>query len=1416
LRLVLALLALPAMATAQDLAPSPQPPQDVALSARLVVRDARELPGTLWGRGAGFGGDLDGDSLPDIVIPDGDDRELQVLFASSVPMGEPEERFIADTAIELPEGCLRGDDRIAWGAGDLDGDGHHDLAVACFDLALSDGGDDYQGALLLIWGRPNWPASVEPDRQILGEPIVFDGGQPSEGVRPGFSVASPGDLDGDGYDDLVVTGALPADPRRPIGWVFLGGADARTRIEALSDAAFVLLGADDEKCLAPLVAGPVGDLDGDQRDELALGCPAQPLPEPGETLVDTAYSVWLGAVIDTLPPSSFPIASRSFQYKPSAELIALPDSVPPLGDLDGDGYAELGAVAFSDALSLVQGRVLKGHAAPWYDVSQLDNYWILEHGLPDPLGPFSLPGSWADAAALQFAPAPDLGGTSDRDVWIRQGLGADASIGVLTDPMPAHWADAEIPPVIARFGPEGGGEPEDEWRFSLGGSADIDGDTILDVLIVGGYSGGSCSLTSCTSLYVVTCEDGDADGLSRCAGDCDDADSSVRPGREELCDEVDQDCDGDDGNGDGDGDGFPACLGDCDDADAATFPGAVETCADTFDRDCDGLAPGDDRDGDGSPNCEDCQPWNGAMAPLLPEVCDGLDNDCDFVLPGDEQDVDRDGFPACVGAGAPADCDDLDAAVRPYRHEDCGNGRDDDCDGRIDNDADADADSVRTCDGDCRDDRADSYPGAPELCDGLDNDCDGVVDDGRDRDEDGVAVCAGDCDDFDATVFAGNVGQCGEVVWDADCDGQDDRLDGDGDGYSACAGDCDDLDPSRSPAARETCDRRDDDCDGAVDEDFDADADGWPTCWGDCDDVRAARYPRVAEPDCDDGVDGDCDFAVDTADSDCATAEPPPAPAPRPYGLGCRGGSTLLPLLLPLPFLRRRRAFASLLAVPLLLPPGDALAARKERAVIVYLAPQPDMASMQTAKERVPELDAADVLHDSELLPPQRGLLVEGAARTTPCAGGSGKPGEAATRALDRLIELDPSGAERAASEAIAAAACADAPVPQRLLPDVHYLRGLARFSLGKREEARLDFEAALTLRPDLPADPNFDPDANTLFEAQRATVRGRKLARVGAYPPAGGAFRLDGNDEDAVLGFKDVAPGLHIAQLRRGKAWETALFDVAPGAAVIVVSAADRGKALRDAAVHPTARAYAARTLADAALSADVDLAALVDLDANAEPLLYRPSVDRFSFEADLGIGKSRGVASAKSTTSSSSSSVSTSTSPSSPTSRSSSSPSAISTSRSPTSARAPRPGPSHALRARLGLGFALIRPFPYLAVPLDVGLHLGRGVHVDLGATFARAGRSEYGGIWMPVPSAGMSLRLPTGVPIEPRFGGGFQAGFDDAAGTVRVLPGWYGVLGADVLPAGPLLVGFDLRAGMLGKPFALSFGLGLGVRL
>ncbi len=231
-------------------------------------------------------------------------------------------------------------------------------------------------------------------------------------------------------------------------------------------------------------------------------------------------------------------------------------------------------------------------------------------------------------------------------------------------------------------------------------------------------------------------------------------------------------------------------------------------------------------------------------------------------------------------------------------------------------DADGDGWDVES---DCDDANSDINDGAVEICDGLDNNCDGGIDEGvepatwyADADADGygdptsaTTACdapagaiaeAGDCDDTDAAWHPGAAEDDCTDPNDYNCDGSVGYVDADGDGFAACA-ECDDTAAAVNPAAVEVCNGADDDCDGAIDDAdasldttgasawyVDADADGYGddaaatlACdapvgsvaeAGDCDDTDAAWNPGIAEDDCTDPNDYNCDGSVGYADAD--------------------------------------------------------------------------------------------------------------------------------------------------------------------------------------------------------------------------------------------------------------------------------------------------------------------------------------------------------------------------------------------------------------------------------------------------------------------------------------------------------------------------------------------------------------------
>jgi hypothetical protein len=303
-------------------------------------------------------------------------------------------------------------------------------------------------------------------------------------------------------------------------------------------------------------------------------------------------------------------------------------------------------------------------------------------------------------------------------------------------------------------------------------------------------------------------------------------------------------------------------------------PTATELC-DGLDNDCDGAIPADELDSDndlyvectwdaggwdgtafltsGGDDCDDSQ---SSVNPGATEDCDGVDTDCDGTIPNEELDLDTDGFVECswssfgtttswLGTTEPTggdDCDDNDFYINPGATEHCGG---------------ADSSIDYNCDGDFE---AGSPEGTPYY---EDADGDNLINPTstetfcNDPASGWLVSAFYDCDDNNAAI-----GQMTNWYADTDFDGYGDAADS----LSACFApsgfvinrdDCDDSDRYTFPGAAEfenpgMCMT-------------DADEDGWgkdislvAVVGSDCDDSDAAINPDATEIS-NNSVDEDCD-----------------------------------------------------------------------------------------------------------------------------------------------------------------------------------------------------------------------------------------------------------------------------------------------------------------------------------------------------------------------------------------------------------------------------------------------------------------------------------------------------------------------------------------------------------------------------
>ncbi|MCI0588764.1 MAG: integrin alpha [Planctomycetes bacterium] len=300
-------------------------------------------------------GDVNGDGFDDVLVgaPLADTAGLMdggkvfLLYGSPNPPPFLTEATLgANGVVMIPEAAFGSAGFAVAGAGDVNGDGLDDMLVGSPTFFT---GGVFAGRAYLVAGGPSLPPTL-----LLGSALALIFGPPENGLC-GHALAGVGDLDADGYDDILV-GAPYYDPlsRADAGsaYLFLGGASLSGSVLLPGGVATTFVGANDLDRAGQALSG-AGDVDGDGVLDFLIGAPYWDDPagaSEGRTYLILG-EVPMPAYVDLALPGRSTVVLQGTE---PAGILGF--ALSGCGDVDGDGYDDVVACApYADPLGLFNG-----------------------------------------------------------------------------------------------------------------------------------------------------------------------------------------------------------------------------------------------------------------------------------------------------------------------------------------------------------------------------------------------------------------------------------------------------------------------------------------------------------------------------------------------------------------------------------------------------------------------------------------------------------------------------------------------------------------------------------------------------------------------------------------------------------------------------------------------------------------------------------------------------------------------------------------------------------------------------------------------------------------------------------------------------------------------------------------------------
>ena len=382
--------------------------------------------------------DVNGDGFADVVVGATGSAAVFLLFGGP---GSPNLK----QAVPPPEAG----EFLPWvttAAGDVNGDGFGDVAVS--DTAFG-------RVYVYLGGADGLKPSDSTAVRILS-------GMDGDMTYFGSSVSAAGDVNGDGYADMVV-GEIIVNRLGGAGYVYFGGPDG------VDDSAFQRLSSNQKAAGYSYIMAGAGDVDGDGFSDVVVGEPTYGAPTGSVSGANALVRVYLGSAQGLRP--NVPAAVRILR-NPDGPDDCFACFVGRAGDVDGDGFADVltGAAHANNNAGRVHlyngGRDAMRAAVTIEGPDGPTSYFGQSLGGSDFNGDgFSDLAIGEDLAAGMYGP----GGIGRAHVYLGSAAG------------PQHITDGMSPVFV------GQGTIDEAFGYVVAGGGDVDGDGYGD-LVVGANS----------------------------------------------------------------------------------------------------------------------------------------------------------------------------------------------------------------------------------------------------------------------------------------------------------------------------------------------------------------------------------------------------------------------------------------------------------------------------------------------------------------------------------------------------------------------------------------------------------------------------------------------------------------------------------------------------------------------------------------------------------------------------------------------------------------------------------------------------------------------------------------------------------------------------------------------------------------